>query len=95
MSILDEIIDAIDNIFAIMGIIDTITLIALFLANWNGLISGNATILGVVVLGLMNFLIGAIYSDIVQSLIEGIVTAVVTVVEGIANAIEAIFSAFR
>jgi hypothetical protein len=95
MSILNEILGTINNIFALMGIIDTITVIILLLANWNGLISGNATILGVVVLGLMNFLVGAIYSEIVESLIKGIVTAVMTVVEGIAKAIEAIFSAFR
>jgi len=95
MSIIDEILGAIDNAFALLGILDVISICGILIAYWAGILSGNATILAGVILGFANIIVGAVISDVIQELIKGIVTAIGTVIEGIANAIGAIFSLFK
>jgi len=95
MSIFDEILGVIDNAFALMGILDVISICGILISYWAGILSGNATILAGVILAFVNIIVGAVISDVLQALVDGIVTAIGTVIEGIANAIESIFSAFR
>lgn len=70
--------------FAILGIIDGISLITLILANWSGIISGNLTIISVLLLFLINGLLVSIIFDLITPIIEII-----------GQIFEALFSLFR
>jgi hypothetical protein len=94
MSLLSDVLGAIDSFFALLGIIDLITIPILLIGYWNGIVSGNVAALSSVILILVTFIVGAIESDILQSIIEGIATVIVTIVEGIASLIEAIVGIF-
>ena len=94
MSLLGDVLGAIDSVFVILGIIDLISIPLLLIGYWSGIVSGNVAALSSVILILVTFIVGAIESEILQSLIEGIATIIVTIVEGIASLIEAIIGIF-
>lgn len=56
--------------FAILAIIDGISLITLILANCSGIISGDLTIISVLLLFLINGLIVSIILDLITPIIE-------------------------
>jgi hypothetical protein len=95
MSVLDDILGIIDNAFALLGILDVISICGILLGNWAGIISGSATTLAIVILAFVYIIVGAVITDVLQALIDAIITAVGAVVQAIASIIEAIFSIVR
>lgn len=94
MGLADELLKIIGTVFGLLSIISIIGFLILILSYWSGLISGNVVVIGIIIIAFVDFIIGAMISDILQEIIEGIVKAIVAIAEAIASFIEALLGLF-